>query len=151
MDSNFFFILLLNGRGGGYSVIWYNISYVIFTKKIIKKRVLEDNIFGNPRPNMATLPPQNYVVIFKQGECSFVDKTTFAQQIGASGMVVYKNNDEKPFVMSHTSVGADAPTMIPSIMVSKDCGERIQNAINESKQTVFIRSVTRGGISSSKK
>eukprot|EP00397_Hematodinium_sp_SG-2012_P007599 GEMP01007647.1.p1 GENE.GEMP01007647.1~~GEMP01007647.1.p1 ORF type:complete len:1008 (+),score=217.09 GEMP01007647.1:242-3265(+) len=90
--------------------------------------VIPDNHVGKQGVSKPLLKSrQPFCILLQQGSCSFVDKAICAKEVGAIGFVVFRKDQGKPFVMSHTSVNAEPPEL-PGIMVSQEVGEKLYGA-----------------------
>jgi len=107
---------------------WTDLKSAQTTLVKIPIEVIPDNHCGKAGVSKP-LPKSKcpYVLIFQQGQCSFVEKAIASQEIGAIGFIVFRKEVGKPFVMSHTTVNAEPPD-IPGIMVSQEVGEKLYGA-----------------------
>ncbi|WP_299568440.1 S8 family serine peptidase [uncultured Shewanella sp.] len=65
------------------------------------------------------------IALISRGACAFSDKAENAMNAGATGLVVYNSNPGAPITMSMPGV------TFPSVMISKDDGEAIVEAMGE--------------------
>ena len=66
------------------------------------------------------------IAIIRRGNCPFVEKVKNAQNAGAIGAIVLNNNPGEPIAMG----GTDATITIPAVMITKEAGDAIENALN---------------------
>lgn len=93
----------------------------------------------------------NKIALIERGNCNFTDKVLNAQNRGAIAAVIWNNTDEEPFTMG----GENSSINIPSVMISKELGDRIKaetapvqisiNVSDEVELNRFIMRSTNGG------
>ena len=66
------------------------------------------------------------IAVIERGTCFFVDKVRNAQDAGAIGVLMINNVGGTPIIMG----GSDSTITIPAVMISKDDGAAILNALN---------------------
>ena len=71
------------------------------------------------------------VVLVQRGEIPFITKTENAMDAGAKGIIVYNNNPESTFYKNQGHWD-----MIPFMMVKKDVGEKVEQAIADGTDTI---------------
>ncbi len=70
------------------------------------------------------------IAVIQRGDCTFVEKVKKAQNAGAKGVIMINNIDGFPIVMG----GTDASITIPSLMISKEDGQILIDALNNNTQ-----------------
>ena len=68
------------------------------------------------------------IAVIERGTCYFVDKVKNAQNAGAIGVLMINNVGGNPIIMG----GTDNTITIPAVMISKNDGQAILNALNNS-------------------
>ena len=92
-----------------------------------------------PVPNVIPDPGLlNKIAIIDRGNCNFTNKAQFATLSGAIALVVVNNGDGDPTSMGNADVPLDLIStddvyQIPSIMIRKDAGQKIKDAIAAGK------------------
>lgn len=66
------------------------------------------------------------IALIRRGDCGFTDKVKNAQDAGAIGVIMMNNIVSDPIPMG----GSDASITIPSVMVTKETGDLIEQAIS---------------------
>lgn len=72
------------------------------------------------------------IALIDRGGISFVEKLAIAVKLGASGVVVANNQDGNPIQM-----GGDKKFDIPAVMITKDVGAQIKEALTNKVEVVF--------------
>lgn len=74
------------------------------------------------------LPDASIIALLERGTCTFVTKVLNAQYAGAKAVVIMNNNQAPLPLMADDGKGSTVS--IPSIIISKDDGDRITNALS---------------------
>ncbi|SHG64722.1 Fungalysin/Thermolysin Propeptide Motif [Hydrocarboniphaga daqingensis] len=96
-----------------------------------------DPILGITYPLPNLIPDPNLagkIALIDRGNCNFTSKALYATISGATAMVVVNNGDGDPTSMGNADVPLDIVStdqvyQIPSIMIRKDDGQKIKDAI----------------------
>ncbi|WP_299670719.1 PA domain-containing protein [uncultured Polaribacter sp.] len=73
----------------------------------------------------STIDLTGKIALIRRGVCSFVEKVKSAQNAGAIAVIMMNNVSGEPIPMG----GEDATITIPSVMISKEDGDKIEAAI----------------------
>lgn len=119
--------------------VFVKVNIEVLPNNHVGKQGVSEPLHASRRP---------FCILLQQGACSFVEKALCASEVGAIGFVVLRKDKGKPFVMSHTSVNAEAP-QVPGIMVSQEAGEALYGACMAQKEPKISRLVK--GISAASK
>ncbi|HFX18233.1 MAG TPA: T9SS type A sorting domain-containing protein, partial [Flavobacteriales bacterium] len=69
------------------------------------------------------------IAVIQRGDCNFVDKVKNAQNSGAIGVLMINNVSGNPIIMG----GDDSTITIPAVMISKDDGQAIIDALQNNE------------------
>lgn len=97
------------------------------TSKITADFILANDSTGNPTEACTSFGADatGKIAIIRRGNCTFVNKVKNAQNAGAIGVIMLNNISGEPIPMG----GDDTTITIPSVMISKENGDLIENAM----------------------
>jgi hypothetical protein len=98
------------------------------TSSITADFILADDSSGNSTEacNSFGTDATGKIAIIRRGSCSFVNKVKKAQNAGAIAVIMMNNISGEPIAMG----GTDETITIPAVMISKQNGDMILNAMN---------------------
>ena len=79
---------------------------------------------------------QNGFLVVKRGGCEFVEKSKFAQAAGAKILIIVDDKDEEMNFTPVAPLNRGSKIHIPTLVISKNIGEKIINDIKQSSATV---------------